>query len=402
MRSVMRAMAAMAVLTLAGCGLGAKAPAAPAAETAPAAHSAGEGARLALVIGVGKYRGEISPLDNPARDTDLVTGALRARGFTVTPMKDPDRRGMITALAQFAGELEAAGPDAVGLIYFAGHGAQVNGVNYLLPRDAAMPEGISPDTPTAVLEDILAESFVPAQRLLKALGDREDGVSILVLDACRDNPVTRSLSRRTRSALGAARGLAEMPLQTGVLIAYATGPGDVSYDGASQNSPYAVAFAEELARPGSAADVFTQVRQRVREATDNKQKPIMTYGLDRQFCFNGCGAGAAPAATESGADNAGAGALTRGVSTLAGKWDYPDNACAAPFTYAIAGDDLTITGPNWRSAAKIGQDRDGWLNVTATAPAEVAGKSFGYRVDGATLLIRDGTGAAPTQLSKCP
>ena len=172
---------AATIWALAACGQ-TQAPKA-ADDAPPAAVESGEGQRLALVVGVGRYRAEIGALDNPARDAGLVADALRARGFAVTPLIDPDKRALTAALNTFASELESAGKDAVGLIYFAGHGMQVHGVNYVLPRDAEPPGGLSKDSPPRVVEDALSDAFLPADRLLRALGQRENGVNILILDA---------------------------------------------------------------------------------------------------------------------------------------------------------------------------------------------------------------------------
>ena len=398
MRWGARILAAVAVLAMAGCGFGIKAPAAPSVEKPAAEQQAAEGTRLALVIGVGKYRSEIGALDNPLRDAELVAGALRARGFLVTPLEDPDRRTLTTALNTFASNLEAEGKGAVGLIYFAGHGMQVNGVNYILPRDAEAPDGLTKDSSPAVVEAALSDAFLPADRLLRTLGQRENGVNILILDACRDNNLVRSIGQqKTRGAFGAPRSLADKPLEADdMLIAYATGPGEYSYDGAGANSPFATALADEINGVGTAYEVLTRVRARVRTATGGKQKPLFTGALAREFCFSACDA-ARPNAAPARAD---AGGKARSIAALNGKWDYPDNNCAAPFTYAVTADELRITGEGWASTAIVRQETDGWLNVTATAPAEVAGKTFGYKVEGSTLRIRDGTGA-PTELSAC-
>lgn len=388
----MRWLAGLAlVLALAGCGQQAgRAPGTEGASTSPATAAQSDGPRLALVIGIGRYRPEIGALDNPVRDADLIADALDARGFTVTRVKDADRRTLTTALNAFASDLEAAGAGATGLIYFAGHGMQVHGVNYILPRDAEAPGGLSKDTPVGVVEAALSDAFLPADRLLRALGQRENGVSILILDACRDNNLVRSIGQqKTRSAFGAPRSLADKPLEADdMLIAYATGPGEYSYDGAGANSPFAEALAQEIGGVGTAYEVLTRVRAKVRAATEGKQRPLFTGALAREFCFAACDATAvAPAGAQ---DVRAAVAAPHTADLLAGRWGSPSGGCADPYQYAIDGDTLTITGAQWRSTARVGAERDGWLDVTALSPSDLKDRRFSYRVDGETLTIRDG------------
>jgi len=378
-------------VVLAACGQnsGAQKQEAPASSTTRV-ESAADGPRLALVIGIGRYRPEIGALDNPVRDADLIANALQARGFTVTSVKDADRRTLTTAMNEFASALEAAGKNATGLIYFAGHGMQVHGVNYILPRDAEAPGGLSKDTPVGVVESALSDAFLPADRLLRALGQRENGVSILILDACRDNNLVRSIGQqKTRSALGAPRSLADKPLEADdMLIAYATGPGEYSYDGAGANSPFASALAEEIGGVGTAYEVLTRVRARVRATTEGKQKPLFTGALGREFCFAACDA--APVEAAGAQSVRGAGSAPHTAELLSGRWGSPSGGCDDPYQYAIDTDTLTITGAQWRSTARIGAERDGWLEVTALTPADMKDRRFSYRVEGATLTVQDG------------
>ncbi|HVY84775.1 MAG TPA: caspase family protein [Caulobacterales bacterium] len=297
----MRLLAAILLGLLLGCT-----PAPPQPQTLPGTELAQQqaGPRIALIIGVSGYSGEIPALPNPTRDADLVAAALQGTGFQVTVLKDPNRRQLVDALTSFASNAAQAGAHTTGLIYFAGHGLQVNGVNYLLPADAHVPAGLSPDLPTALLETTLDDAFVKAQDFIAALPQSDGSAGILVLDACRDNPVSRSISGLSRGALGAGRGLAEMQAPSGILISYATGPGEVSYDGDGENSPFAIAFAAEIRRPGQATDVFSRIRVRVREATGGRQIPLELYRLERPFCFSTCAA-ADVAAPEAGGTNIG-------------------------------------------------------------------------------------------------
>lgn len=248
--------------------------------------------RLALVIGIGEYRGDIPSLPNPVRDADLMARSLQSVGFTLPApiLRNATREQFQDALTQFARALDAAGPEAIGLIYFAGHGMQINGINYLLPSDARRPSNLPGDA--ALLRRELSAAFMPADELLLVLGSRPNGASILILDACRDNPLTRSIGQASRSgAVDARQGLYDMSRATGILIAYATTPNDVSLDGgANGNSPYAEALASEMLRGGTVYEVFNRVRGRVEDSTGGRQSPKETNGLrgSDRFCFGPC------------------------------------------------------------------------------------------------------------------
>lgn len=162
-------------------------------------------ARFALVIGNANYT-EVSPLANPVNDVELVAEALRATGFEVTALVDADQPTFENAVRSFAAQLSAAGEDAVGLFYFAGHGVQHNGQNYLIPVNAPI---------TAVTD--LRYRAVAAEWVLGLLEEAENSTNIMVLDACRNNPF-RSLSRAARG------GLTQMNAPSGSYIVYSTAP----------------------------------------------------------------------------------------------------------------------------------------------------------------------------------
>ena len=339
------------------------------------------GPRLALLIGVGAYSGDITALANPVRDAELLAGALDAVGFETEVLRNPPRSALRAALAQFSARLQEAGPAATGLIYFAGHGVQVNGVNYLVPRDGGVPEGLSPNLPTAMMEALLDDTFVKAQDFLSALGERPQGASLLILDACRDNPLTRTLGARTRSGMGAARGLAEMRAPTGMLIAYATGPGDVSFDGSGQNSPYAAALAAAILRPGQSTDTFSLVRTRVREATEGRQVPMELYRLERPFCFAGCAeANQVPAALTNASSS------LPEVNDFLGRWGNEEFTCSGlPVRLSLL--EPGVLGVSAGEAPPVG-DR----LVAAAAPDWLqsgtgANANF-FRIDGGSLIWR--------------
>ena len=210
--------------------------------------------RVALVIGNGGYAE--APLTNPVNDARLMAETLRGLGFDVIERTDADSREMKLAIFELGDRLEAAGKDAVGLFYYAGHGVQVNGQNYLIPLGAE----ITKERHVAI--EAVGASWVLGQ--MEFVGNR---VNFIILDACRNNPLTRGFRSQVR-------GLAKMNAPTGSLVAYSTGPGDVAVDGDGTNSPYTLALAEVMQMPNLPAEkVFKLVRDAVREATKGEQTP---------------------------------------------------------------------------------------------------------------------------------
>ncbi len=195
--------------------------------------------KLALVIGVSDYGADAAaqeaagfvtppPLANAVRDSETVAAALEAQGFAVTRVANPDKRAMLAAVNAFGRLLTAAGPDAVGVFYFAGHGAQGRPAlerdidNYLIPLGADLVTEVDLDSEALGLSRISA-TLRPGPR----------GAMVLILDACRDF----ALPAASRSGL-VTRGLAEARAAPGTIIAYATSPGQVALDGApGQNGP---------------------------------------------------------------------------------------------------------------------------------------------------------------------
>ena len=224
--------------------------------------------RLALVVGNGKYGQEIGSLVNPPNDANLMAERLSSLGFQVTKLVNGDQKAMKRAISEFGQKLSAAGPTAVGLFFYAGHGVQVDGVNYLIPTNAAI----------ATEADVDMEA-ISADAVLKQMEYAGVGVNIVLLDACRNNPLARSMRSSTR-------GLARMDAPTGTFIGYSTGPGDVAADGEGKNSPYTAAIAEELGKPGIAIEeAFRNVRVRVMGKTEATQVPWDSSSLTGAFYF---------------------------------------------------------------------------------------------------------------------
>ena len=219
------------------------------------AHAATTEKRVALVIGNGAYP-NVGELPNPPNDAKLMAKTLRALDFDVIERVNAGQKDMKRAIKLFGEKLEAAGKDAVGLFYFAGHGVQVGGTNYLIP--------VNVDIEDESDVDIEAVSANTVQQQMAFAGNR---LNMIVMDACRNNPFKRSF----RSA---SRGLARMDATKGTLIAYATSPGDVAADGSGENSPYTEALSKALLTPGLTVErVFKEVRNSVVAATNNRQVP---------------------------------------------------------------------------------------------------------------------------------
>ena len=215
--------------------------------------------RVALVIGNSAYL-HTAALFNPKNDAADMAEALRRLGFEVLDGRDLDKRGMERLIRQFG--LKLAGAD-LALFFYAGHGVQLFGQNYLLPVDARLASEGDADFETIGLTLVLKQM------------EREAKTSIVLLDACRDNPLARNLARNmgTRSAQ-IGKGLAEVKTGVGTLIGYSTQPGNVALDGSDRNSPYAEALLRHIEAPGrDVSGVLIAVRNDVLRATDGKQVP---------------------------------------------------------------------------------------------------------------------------------
>jgi hypothetical protein len=231
------------------------------------APSAGPGLRLALVIGNGAYVNAMA-LPNPPHDAAAVAKVLREIGFEVIEGTDLDRAGMERLIREF---LHKAPSARVTLLYYAGHGMQVDGKNYLVPIDAKL----------AAPSD-LAFEMLELDKVLAGLDD-EARANIIVLDACRDNPLARSFASKlgaTRSAAVPAGLAAYATIGTGTLIAFATAPGQTALDGSDGNSPFTAAFIKHVRTHGIEVNqMLTRVRVEVASATKNRQVPWANSSL---------------------------------------------------------------------------------------------------------------------------
>jgi len=229
--------------------------------------------RVALVVGNSDYA-HAGHLDNPDNDARLIAKTLQGQGFTLVGGKallDLDKRRMDEAVQAFGRELA---PGSVALFYYAGHGNEIGGTNYLLPVDANPYKPSDFDFQT-----------LNATAVLRQMQDAGTRLNIVILDACRDNPFSG------RGLRAAAAGLASMEPPEGTLIAYAAGVGKKAQDGPRDgNSPYSAALAQAMAQTGLPLwQTFNTVGLRVKEATGGTQTPwISNEPIKGEFCFAGC------------------------------------------------------------------------------------------------------------------
>jgi len=235
-------------------------------------HAALGDSRVALVIGNAAYR-NASALANPRNDAEAVAAELERVGFKVVKGIDLDQVGMRAVIRDFDAALANAD---VGLFYYAGHGLQVDGHNYLVPVDAELKREVDLNLEATDLNVVL--------QLLQ----RSVPTSLVFLDACRDNPFAQTLARSmgpTRS-ISVGRGLALVESAVGSFIAYATQPENVALDGDGADSPFAAALLKHIETPGlSIADLMIRVRNDVIAATHGKQVPWDHSSLTGSFYF---------------------------------------------------------------------------------------------------------------------
>ena len=219
--------------------------------------------RTALVIGNGAYA--VGPLQNAVKDATDITAMLRRLSFEVILLQNAPLQEMEDAVNAFNLRLREGG---MGLFYFAGHGVQADGENYLIPVKARIDRQ----------QDVRYQAL-PMGRVIGAMEDANNGLNLLILDACRNMPFSRSW----RSSQG---GLAAPPTARGMLIAYATSPGGMAADGAGENGVYTKYLLQTMALPGlSIEQVFKQVRYGVVAETEGKQTPWESSSLLGDFAF---------------------------------------------------------------------------------------------------------------------
>ena len=257
------------------CALGAAAlPLVP--TISAAADVVGPGPRIALVIGNGAYRA--APLKNPPGDANAVATALRGLGYEVTLRQNTRLRELIESLRDFSLRAPKA---SVRVLFYAGHGVQVKGRNYLVPIDA------DPKS-----EEEIQRQSADVGEFVDRLSAIRTGANIVVLDACRVNPFAGGVivgpdGRRLKFRGATPGGLATLDAPVGTLIAFSTAPNGVALDGASsEHSVYARHLLANLATPGLQIEqLFKRVRIAVAEETGRVQVPWESSSLTADFCF---------------------------------------------------------------------------------------------------------------------
>ncbi len=241
----------------------------------PSAGAAPGERRVALVIGNEAYPS--AALRNPVNDARAMAAALREVGFEVVEKENATGIDMQVAIDEFGDKLKQSG---IGLFYYSGHGAQINGENYLLPVDVKLNN-----------EKYASYSSVTAQKVLDSMKTAGNRMNILILDACRNNPFPRT----TRAA---ENGLAKMDAARGTLIAYATSPGSKADDSdGGVHSPYTASLLLHLKDPGAQVEqVFKRVTQDVDKQTGSRQTPWYNSSVIGEFAFMGAKAPDASAA----------------------------------------------------------------------------------------------------------
>ncbi|HEV8138842.1 MAG TPA: caspase domain-containing protein [Pyrinomonadaceae bacterium] len=218
--------------------------------------------KVALVIGNGNYK--MAPLQNPVNDAHDMAAALRQLGFDVVYGEDLSQDGMTRTIKEFRDKLASG---SIGLFYYAGHGSQIDGRNYLIPVDATV----------ASAQEVIAKS-VEVNSVLGQMESARNRVNLIILDACRNNPF---VGKRTVAA-----GLASIKGASGTLIAYATAPDSVARDGEGRNGLYTSELLNAIRLPGvRIEDVFMRVRVAVEAKSNGDQVPWESSSLVSLFYF---------------------------------------------------------------------------------------------------------------------
>lgn len=228
--------------------------------------------RVALVLGNSQYR-HAPTLTNPVHDAEAIAAKLDYLHFEVVSGYDLTKLQTQETVERFAKSVRGAD---VAVFFYAGHGLQVSGRNYLLPVDAALEDETSLDFEAVQMDFILRQM------------SRETGVRLVFLDACRDNPLAAVLAKS--SGAPASTGLAEIQVENsgaGTLVAFATSPNEVAYDGGGEHSPFSAALLAHIGEPNTPmTQVMTEVTGDVFKATAGKQRPWMNASLTKEVMLN--------------------------------------------------------------------------------------------------------------------
>jgi len=228
----------------------------------------GEPMQQALVIGNAEYKE--NPLTNPVNDAIDMANALKEQGFTVSLNTNLTRSQMEKAIREFKNRLFAQ-KKSVGLFYFSGHGAQVDGKNYLMPVNNDEIE----------FDDDVPWKAVEVAKVLAQMQDTNNGLNIMILDACRNNPYPSRIK-------GEGKGLASIIPPEGVIIGYATKPGHIALELGGRNSLYTKHLLQTIESKKRIDDILMNVSKPVQVESNGKQIPWYRTSMTEPFCFNGC------------------------------------------------------------------------------------------------------------------
>lgn len=267
--------------------------------------------RLALVIGNGDYNGDrdvddvdpriaetaglMTDLPNAVNDGRDVAAALHAVKFDVTHIENVDQGVLTDAVVAFARKVRQQGPTAIAVVFYSGHGMQVNGVNFLIPSGARLPAGDLTALTPAEMEATLRPRAYALNDLLGLLPqpvdeDGRTGVNVVVLDACRNNPWDSRLRGVARGSRGGGLTVTDLPQRlVGTLIAFSTSPGDFAADGTGTNSPYTAALKARIAQQNlPVLNLFNEVQRDVRTGTKGSQIPWSNSSGIGNVCLGPC------------------------------------------------------------------------------------------------------------------
>lgn len=234
---------------------------------------ASQGGRIALIIGNTKYQ-HLNALPNAINDAKEIEVSLKKIGFSTSLLIDSTDAMSRRELRKFAEKSENA---SIALVFYAGHGAQVNGENFILPVDMEIPNR----------ESDIQLSSIKVDDVINSLRSK---TKVVFLDACRDNPaLSKSLSKGRgafRGGLAPAKNMLDES-SSGLFIAYATDAGNVALDGIGSNSPFTTALIRHIYKPISIDDMFSFVTREVRQSTNNQQRPYKYASLDGVICLTG-------------------------------------------------------------------------------------------------------------------
>jgi len=230
--------------------------------------------KIALVIGNSDYR-LADHLPNSVKDSKAIADKLRNLGFEVIERHDLTLEEMNTALRETHKKI---GKGTIAVFYYAGHGIQKDGQNFLIPIDADINKGYE-----------IKYSGLNLQKVLDGMNEAQPDLNIALLDACRNNPYEKRVRGLSRTTHTRGAGLAAIENVQGTILSYATEPGNVAIDGNGEHSPYALALLKHLEKPGlSVQDMLAQVGLDVMTATQGEQSPWYSSSPVPRFCFAGC------------------------------------------------------------------------------------------------------------------